>query len=157
MWLILLFQRETLQTNWSYTYVKFETSCVNDAHLFRITVFLDFVHRPIFQWLRLAHLKGPNRGGNFLQSPEYGNRPSFRKIVFSSYLEFWTVDKSHKPSDSECYTPSSEPIRIYWYTFLWKHLYITNNTVSCLWHLAVWLTFAVVSEERTSSIFRAGE
>jgi hypothetical protein len=30
--------------------------------------------------------------------------------VFSSYLEFRTVDNVHKPSDSEYYTPS-EPFR----------------------------------------------
>jgi hypothetical protein len=30
-----------------------------------------------------------------------GNRFSFKNIVFSSYLEFQTMDKIHKPSDSE--------------------------------------------------------
>jgi hypothetical protein len=41
-------------------------------------------------------------------STEDGNRPSFRSVVISSYLEIRTMDKVHKPSDSECYTPSSE-------------------------------------------------
>jgi hypothetical protein len=27
-------------------------------------------------------------------------------------LNHWTMDKVHKPTDSECYTPSSEPFRI---------------------------------------------
>jgi hypothetical protein len=38
---------------------------------------------------------------------------SFRKFVTSSYLEFQTMDKVQKPSDSEHYTPSSEPFRFY--------------------------------------------
>jgi hypothetical protein len=33
--------------------------------------------------------------------------------MFSSYLKFRTMDKVHKPSDSECYTPSAEPFRTY--------------------------------------------
>jgi hypothetical protein len=33
--------------------------------------------------------------------------------MFYSYLEFGTMDKVHKPSDSECYTPLSEPFRFY--------------------------------------------
>jgi hypothetical protein len=28
-------------------------------------------------------------------------------VVFSSYLEFWTMDEVHKPSYSECYSRSS--------------------------------------------------
>jgi hypothetical protein len=35
--------------------------------------------------------------------------------MFSNYLEFLTMDKVQKPSDSECYTPSSEPFIIYSY------------------------------------------
>jgi hypothetical protein len=31
--------------------------------------------------------------------------------VFPSYLKFRTVDTVHKPSDSEFYTPSSDPFR----------------------------------------------
>jgi hypothetical protein len=34
-------------------------------------------------------------------------------LVFCSYLEFRTTDKAHKPSDSECCTPSSEAFRFY--------------------------------------------
>jgi hypothetical protein len=37
----------------------------------------------------------------------------YRNIVFSSYLEFRTLDKVHKPGDSECCTPSSELFRFY--------------------------------------------
>jgi hypothetical protein len=37
-----------------------------------------------------------------LPSPEDGNRFSFRNVL-SSYLEFWTMDKVHTPSDSECH------------------------------------------------------
>jgi hypothetical protein len=34
-----------------------------------------------------------------LPSPEDGNSSSCWNVVFSSYLEFWTMDKVHKPSD----------------------------------------------------------
>jgi hypothetical protein len=43
----------------------------------------------------------PNRVGVSLRSPEYGNRSSFRNVLFSSYLEFRTVGKVQKPSDSK--------------------------------------------------------
>jgi hypothetical protein len=36
-----------------------------------------------------------------LPSPEYGNRSRFRNVVFSSYLEFRTMDKVHKPTVTE--------------------------------------------------------
>jgi hypothetical protein len=37
----------------------------------------------------------------FLSSPEDGNRSSFRNVAFSSYLEFRTMGRDQKPSDSE--------------------------------------------------------
>jgi hypothetical protein len=40
---------------------------------------------------------------------EEGNRSNFRNVLFSSYLELWTTEKVHTPSNFECYTPSSEP------------------------------------------------
>jgi hypothetical protein len=49
----------------------------------------------------LALSKGPKRAGVSLPSPEDGNTSSLRNVVFSSYLEFQTMDKVHKPSDSE--------------------------------------------------------
>jgi hypothetical protein len=96
----------------------------------RITGFLDSVHRPVFQitrkhdvsetgsvsvfrwgretptllviqWLRLALSKEPNRVCVYLLSHEDGNWSSFRNVVFSSYLEFRTMDEVQKPSDSE--------------------------------------------------------
>jgi hypothetical protein len=33
-------------------------------------------------------------------------------LIFGIF-EYWTMDKVQKPTNSECYTPSSEPIRIY--------------------------------------------
>jgi hypothetical protein len=47
---------------------------------------------------------------------------SFRNVVFPSYLrvEFRGMGEVHKPSDSECYAPLSEPIR-----FWKKPLFIT--------------------------------
>jgi hypothetical protein len=45
--------------------------------------------------------EGTKRVGVSLPSPEDGERSSFRSFVFSSYLELQTIDKVHKPSDSE--------------------------------------------------------
>jgi hypothetical protein len=44
-----------------------------------------------------------------------GNRSSFQNVVFYNHLEFWTMDSVHEPSDSESYTPSSEPFRFHLY------------------------------------------
>jgi hypothetical protein len=63
------------------------------------------------KWIKLALSKEPSRVGVSLSSPDDGNRSSFRNLVFSSYLEFRTIDKVHNPSYSECYTTSSET---YW-------------------------------------------
>jgi hypothetical protein len=51
--------------------------------------------------LRLALSKGPNRVGVSLTSPAERKRSSFRNIVFSSYLEYRTMDKVYEHSDSE--------------------------------------------------------
>jgi hypothetical protein len=50
--------------------------------------------------MRLALSKGLNRVGIFLPSPEDGNRFSFQNVVFSTCLEFRTMNKVHQPSDS---------------------------------------------------------
>jgi hypothetical protein len=47
--------------------------------------------------------EAPNSVGVSLPSPEDRSRPSFRNVVLSSHLEFWTVDSVHKLADSECY------------------------------------------------------
>jgi hypothetical protein len=57
--------------------------------------------------------KGPKIVDASFPLPEEGNRSSFRNVVFSAHLDFWTMDKVHKPSDSECYAPSSESFRTY--------------------------------------------
>jgi hypothetical protein len=49
----------------------------------------------------LVPSEGPNRVDVSLFSPEDGKRSNFRNLMFSSYLEFFTMDKVHKPSDSE--------------------------------------------------------
>jgi hypothetical protein len=67
----------------------------------------------LVQWLTLALFKRSNRFGVALLSPEDGNESTFQNVVFFSYLEFWTMDKVHKSSDSECYVPSSEPFIFY--------------------------------------------
>jgi hypothetical protein len=53
--------------------------------------------------------KGPNRVDVSLPSHEDGNGSIFRNFVFSSYLEFRTMDTAQKPSHSECYTPNRNP------------------------------------------------
>jgi hypothetical protein len=67
----------------------------------------------IVRWLVLLLSKGSIRVGVFLSSPEDGNRHSFQNVVFYSSLEYRTMDKFHKPNDSECYTPSWEPFKFY--------------------------------------------
>jgi hypothetical protein len=64
-------------------------------------------------FLMLVLSKGPKREGDFFRSLEDRNRTSFRNVVFYSYLELRTIVKVHKLSDFECYTPTSEPFRIY--------------------------------------------
>jgi hypothetical protein len=61
----------------------------------------------------VPHNHWPKRVCVSVPSPEDVNRSSFRNIEFFNYLEFRTMDKVQKPSDSECYAPSSEPFKIY--------------------------------------------
>jgi hypothetical protein len=51
--------------------------------------------------MSLALSKGHNRVGVSIPLSEDGNRSLFRNIVFSSYLEFRTMGKVPKPTDSE--------------------------------------------------------
>jgi hypothetical protein len=60
----------------------------------------------------LALSKGPDRAGVSLSSPENG-KDGFRNVKFSSNLEIRMSDRVHKPSDSDCDTPSSESLRFY--------------------------------------------
>jgi hypothetical protein len=53
----------------------------------------------MYSVLKLARSKGPNRVGVSLPSPEDRNRLSLWNVVFSSYLEFWMMDRAHKASD----------------------------------------------------------
>jgi hypothetical protein len=61
--------------------------------------------------MSLLHEK-PKRVDVSLSSPEDGKRSSFRNFMFSSYLEFFTMDKVHKPSGFEnksrgkCFQPN---------------------------------------------------
>jgi hypothetical protein len=64
-------------------------------------------------WLRLVLYKGPERVDVSLPSPEEEKRCSFRDVSFYSYLEYRTMDRVQKLSDSECYKLSSEPFRLY--------------------------------------------
>jgi hypothetical protein len=42
-------------------------------------------------------------------------RPETTMETEMEILEYRTMEKFQKPSNSECYTPSSEPYRIYFY------------------------------------------
>jgi hypothetical protein len=66
----------------------------------------------LIEWgLGFALCEGPNRVGASLPSPEDVKRPSFKNVMFSSYLEFRMMDRAHNLSDCEYYTPSSEYLR----------------------------------------------
>jgi hypothetical protein len=67
-------------------------------------------HSPLVKTLRLALSEGPKKLCVSLPSPEDRNRISFQNIVFSSYLEFWMMEKVQNPCDFE-----SEPFRLYLY------------------------------------------
>jgi hypothetical protein len=90
--------RSTLAFHW-FVYVMHRTFAI-----LRIIGFLDFV-------IEVGLPKGPNRLGVPLTSPKDGNRPGFRCCVFW-FLEYQLMDRVQKPSNSECYTPSSEPFII---------------------------------------------
>jgi hypothetical protein len=45
-------------------------------------------------------------------SPEGRNRSSYQNVMFSDFLEYRTLDKVQKPSNSVSYTPSSDPFRV---------------------------------------------
>jgi hypothetical protein len=55
---------------------------------------------------------------NTIRHNSSGTDPVSKMLVFSSYLEFWTIDKDQKSSDSECHTPLSEPFRVYFNTII---------------------------------------
>jgi hypothetical protein len=67
------------------------------------------------QRLRLELSKGPDGVEVSFPSLEDGNRSNFRNVLFytRTNLEFPTMDKIHKASDFECYTPSSENLNNY--------------------------------------------
>jgi hypothetical protein len=76
--------------------------CASYSAKNRIQMVLMMVYNTeTHQWLRLALSKGPNKVGVPLSSPEGGKSSSFRNVVFSGYLQFRTMDKVLKPSDSE--------------------------------------------------------
>jgi hypothetical protein len=71
----------------------------------------------VVQWLRLALSKGPNWVGVFFPpSPEDEKRSSFRNVVFA-LPRTRTMEKVQQPSNSVCYTPSSESFKITYEAF----------------------------------------
>jgi hypothetical protein len=79
---------------------NWKTQCFGNWTCFRIqvrreretpTLLLDRLERANFSDWR-THVP--------FNSPEDVNRSSFQNIVFPSYLQFWTMEKHHKPSNS---------------------------------------------------------
>jgi hypothetical protein len=77
-------------------------------HIFFLLVFNSACCQ-VLEWVLLYYMccpmiyvssKGPKKIAVSLRSPKDGNRSSFYNVVFSSYLEFWTMDKFQKPGDS---------------------------------------------------------
>jgi hypothetical protein len=66
----------------------------------------------VVQCLRLAFSKGP-KWVDVSLFLTLGWKHPVSKTLFSNYLEFRTMVKVHKPSDSECYAPTLEPFRFY--------------------------------------------
>jgi hypothetical protein len=62
-------------------------------------------------WLALS--KGPNIVAVSTPSSQDRNWSRFWSIAFPNYLEYRTMHKVHKLSDSECYTPSLEAYRLH--------------------------------------------
>jgi hypothetical protein len=49
----------------------------------------------------------------FLLSPAILAWSQFMKCHVFYFLDYWTMEKVQETSNSECYTPTSEPFRIY--------------------------------------------
>jgi hypothetical protein len=78
----------------------------------------------------LAISKEPNRVGASLPSPGDCIRFSFPNVVFSSYLEFRTMDRVHNLSDSEC--------SLLWGLSKWI-FFILNRMTQSGWTADTWL------------------
>jgi hypothetical protein len=61
----------------------------------------------------------------------YGNS-NFQNFMFDTCLEFLTVDKVQKASDSGCYTASSEPFGLYLTIYAGIVHFITSPTSGCI-------------------------
>jgi hypothetical protein len=59
---------------------------------------MDLVHCPV---TGAAVPKGQERVDVFVLSSEDGIKPCFWKVMFSTYLQFQTMDNVHELSDSE--------------------------------------------------------
>jgi hypothetical protein len=78
--------------------------------ILRIIAFKDFVHPLEFKIIKKHNISETGsisifrwgEGRTYCVGPsEVRNRPNFRNVTFSSYLEFRTMDKLHKPISSE--------------------------------------------------------
>jgi hypothetical protein len=78
--------------------------------ILRITGFLDSVHRPVFSKLENTTFRKPHL---FPSSDDGGETPILFGPLQRANRNHRTTLKAQKPSNSECYTPSSEPFRIY--------------------------------------------
>jgi hypothetical protein len=101
---------------------------------------------------RIALSQGPNRVGVSLPSLEDGNRSNFRNFVF----EFRKTDKVHKPSDPECYAPSSELFGFYKYKLVcdirFNYVLLISRQVVQYDKLVVSISWKRLEEYRTHPI-----
>jgi hypothetical protein len=68
----------------------------------------------VLRWGETPILLGPLERANLNHWISDGNRSSFWNVVFlSSDFRIRTMDEVQKPINSVCYTPLSEPYRIY--------------------------------------------
>jgi hypothetical protein len=73
-------------------------------------------------------LFGPLERANLNHLTRSQKQMCFQNIVFFLVLEYWTMDNVQKLSNPECYTPSSEPFRIY---FIISSLTISKIVYEC--------------------------
>jgi hypothetical protein len=71
---------------------------------------------------------GPNTVYISLPSLENRNISSLKKCCVFWYVEFWTMDKVHRPSNSEARTPSPDPSTFYLQYLCFKEFIISRST-----------------------------
>jgi hypothetical protein len=95
-----------------------------------------FVVKERAQWLRLALSKGLNWVGVFHSPLTWGRKHPVSERVCFLVCRIPDDGQVQKPSDSECYTPSSEPFRIYPSALLNTWSAWRNACTTICWHFS---------------------